>query len=192
MLSVLIPNKGVSREQTDKFIDLVEKELSGVVGQIIVAFDAEGKGKRWAIREALSAATGDAIAFLDADRDIHPKMLRRLIPFLEDYDIVVGSKAVTDSPLHRKIITHLSRLYIRLVFGIKVDTQTGLKLFRREALHSWETNGFAFPIEILKKAKELKLRMVEVPIEVSIKDKMSLKMVIKTFLESIRILLMRG
>lgn len=168
------------------FVKEVEKELPA--HEIIIASDRAGRGKGWAVREALQHAKGDRIAFLDSDGDIPPRMLRRLIPFLDDFDVVVGSKRIWKAPWHRKIITHLSRIYIRLFFGLTCDTQTGIKLFRREALDSWKENSFIFDVEILAKAKKKGMKIIEVPIEAEIKNPMSRKALWNTFLGSIRLM----
>lgn len=183
MLSILIPNH--NEKNIEILIEEVERAL--IPTQIIIATDRKGKGKGWAMREALKHATGQYIAFLDGDGDIPPRMLRRLMPFLEDFDIVVGTKRMSNAPLHRKILTHLSRIYIRVMFGLPCDTQTGIKLFRRTALCPWDTDGFLFDVEILKKAHKQERRIVEVPIEAEITSSMSWGVIWRTFRESLAI-----
>ena len=183
MLSILLPN------HNEEYIhDLIqEAEETSLAAEIIIAVDRDSRGKGWAMREALSQATGEHIVFLDSDGDIRPRMLKRLLPFLEDFDIVVGTKRVNHAPFHRKVLTHLSRIYIRIMFGLQVDTQTGIKLFKREALSDWGTDGFAFDIEVLQKAQRKGLRMIDVPIEAEITAPMSLKIIWRTLCESLRI-----
>jgi glycosyltransferase involved in cell wall biosynthesis len=181
MLSILLPN------HNEKNINLLIKEIEDILPahEIIVASDRSGRGKGWAVREALNHAKGDQIAFLDSDGDIPPRMLLRLIPFLDDFDVVVGSKRNHKAPIHRKIITHLSRIYIRIMFGLFLDTQTGIKLFRREALEEWGTDGFFFDVEILAKARRKGMKMIEVPIEAEITASVSRKIIWKTLIESV-------
>jgi len=62
----------------------------------------------------------------------------------------------------RRIITFLSRLWIKTIFGIPVETQTGIKLFDMYAIPKFETKGFAFDIEILFKAKKFNVPMCDV------------------------------
>lgn len=183
MLSILLPNH--NEKKINLFIEEIEKILPA--HEILIASDRAGKGKGWAVREALNHAKGDQIAFLDSDGDIPPRMLLRLIPYLEDFDVVVGSKRLTHAPLHRKIITHLSRFYIRCLFGLFFDTQTGIKLFRRKAIEDWKTDGFLFDVEILAKAKKKGMKIVEVPIEAEITASISKKILWKTLLESLRL-----
>lgn len=184
MISILLPNH--NEKNIDAFIAEIERIVPGC--QVIIARDRYGRGKGWAIREALKQATGDTIAFLDSDGDIPPRMLTRLIPFLEDFDIVVGSKRITHAPLSRKILTYLSRIYIRIVFGIAEDTQTGVKLFRREVLRRlWAMDGWLFDVEIISAALAKGYNIIEIPIEAEITRKMSLRSVWRTFIESLRI-----
>jgi len=183
MLSIIIPDFNAFEAQETTYV--CRRYFPDA--QIIRAIDLDGRGKGWAIREGLKKATGDIICFLDADMDIHPKMIKRLIPFLEDYDMVVGTKGIEKGLLKRRILTHLSRAYIRVMFGLKIDTQTGIKLYKREAIPEWKSDGFAFDIEILTKAKKNGYSMVEVPIDTTIRKGMSLRAILKTFRESLKI-----
>ncbi len=185
MLSIILPShaeKGIR-----SFIQEVEDLFPAC--EIIVSEDRYGKGKGWAIREALRHAQGDEIVFLDGDGDISPRMLFRLIPFLDDFHVVVGSKRITKSPLRRKIMTHVTRIWFRFLFGVQVDTQTGIKLFRRQALESlgwtWESNGFCFDLEIISRLQKKGFKMVEVPIECEIRRQLAFKTIFKITGESI-------
>ena len=172
-LTVIVPSK--NEKNVVQMVDDIEK-LSPA--QIVIYNDRYGRGKGWAIREALKEATGDVICFIDADRDIPARMINRLIPFLEDYDIVIGKKRLTGS-WQRKVITLFSRVFIGLVFGLWIQTQVGIKVFKRSALPSWDNDSFAFDIEILSKAKKAGMRIIEVPVEVSINKGMPLSSIFK-------------
>ena len=161
MLSILLPSH---RCDTQALMQEVEDSLPGIDLQIIGCNDREGKGKGFTVRMALTAATGDYVCFLDGDGDIHPRMIKRLLPFLQDYDIVCGTKPISGR-LSRRILTYFSRLYIALLFGIKVDSQTGIKVFKRYALSEFYNNQWLFDLELLSLAKKKGFSMIEVPIE---------------------------
>jgi len=182
MLSILIPSK----EEPNILKMLADIDAHFPTAQVIVANDRYGKGKGWAVREALKEATGEYVVFIDGDGDIEAKMIWRLLAVIENYEIVVGKKKITGL-WSRRIITFLSRIYIRLLFGVKVDTQTGIKMFRRHLIPEWRCNSFAFDIEILNKCKHR--RIVEVPIEANIRKKTNLKAVWACFVESVKLLL---
>jgi glycosyltransferase involved in cell wall biosynthesis len=187
MISILIPCRN-----EPKIHDLI-KEIERLFpqdSQIIVCNDREGKGKGWAVRQALKAAEGDIICFIDGDFDIHPKMINRLIPFLDNYDVIVGRKEIRGR-IARKTVTFLSRIFIRLLFNLNIDTQTGIKVFTREAIPDWENDGFLFDVEILIKAKNAGFKIVEVPVEVTpygaTSKTIRSKNVFKCFLEALKI-----
>ena len=183
MISILIPSN--NEENIVKM--LMETELFFPQAQIIVSSDRKRRGKGWALRESLREADGDFIVLIDGDLDIHPRMINRLLPFLSDYDVVVGKKEIKGL-FSRRILTCLSRIYIRIFFGLNIDTQTGVKVFRRDAIFQWQTDSFAFDIEMLFLAKHAGKRIIEVPVEANIKRKAKLSSVIKCFTESVKLL----
>jgi glycosyltransferase involved in cell wall biosynthesis len=141
----------------------IENEVPGDI-QIIGCNDREAKGKGWAMRTALAQATGTTVIFIDGDGDISPRMILRLLPYLRDYDIVCGVKPISGR-WSRRVLSYFSRIYIALLFGVKVDSQTGIKAFRTYALGDWYSNGWLFDLEILSVAKQKGMSMIEVPIE---------------------------
>ena len=185
MLSIILPNH--KEENVHAFIEEIQSILP--VSEIIVSNDTESKGKGWAIREALSLATGDKIAFLDADGEIPARMLLRLLPFIDDFDIIAGSKRIGKSTIRRKVMTRLTRWWFKILFGLKADSQTGIKLFRRSALEAldwnWESNGWIFDCEILARLHAKGFRIIEVPIECDLKRQLAIKTIIKIFGESL-------
>lgn len=52
-------------------------------------------------------------------------------------------------------------------------------------MQNWVSNGFLFDVEVLFNIKKNGGRIIEVPIEAEIKEKMSWRTVWKTFLESL-------
>lgn len=178
MLSVIIPSRLEPRIY--KFIEAIEKEINPL--QIIVCNDRYGQGKGYAVREALKEAKGDLFIFIDGDFDINPFEIFKLLPYLEQYDVVVGSKGLPKR-LDRKILTILSRLWIRLLFNICDDTQTGIKGFNYKP--EWKTDGFAFDIEILARAKRDKKSMITIPVQATVSDTKSLKEIWTTLMDSI-------
>jgi len=180
LLSIIIPSRLEPR--INEFVEEIEKVIRPL--QIIICNDRFGQGKGYAIREALKEAKGDLFIFIDGDFDIQPFEVFKLLPDLEQYDIVVGNKGLPKR-FNRKVLTILSRLWTRLLFNICDDTQTGIKGFNYKP--EWITDGFAFDIEILYKAKKLGKSIITIPIQAIVSDTKSFSDIWKTFLDSIKI-----
>lgn len=138
----------------------------------------DNHGKGFAIRYGAKFATGDMVAFIDADLNIHPRQILRLVKQMEESkaDIVVGSKRHKDSkvkyPLNRKIYSDLYYCFVWMLFGIPIkDTQVGLKLYKREVVEKIFpivlVKRYAFDIEILANAHKMGYKMVEAPIDIN-------------------------
>lgn len=136
-------------------------------GHLISKVNDKGSiGKGFALREAVKAVNADRYIFIDGDGDIDPLYMAPIIFYLnQGYDVVVGKKELPHR-WDRRMVTYLSRIWVRLLFGLKVDTQTGIKGFRYKP--EWELNGWAFDIEILHKAKKAKKKILEVPIHATV------------------------
>lgn len=95
------------------------------------------RGKEGAIktglREALKFDHIKYFAFLDADMQIHPKILETLCERLKDYDVVMGVRQRSrDMPFPRRVANRLANLPYKVFSGIPVhDVQSGLRLYRR-------------------------------------------------------------
>jgi len=117
----------------------------------------------------------DRIAQMDADLSHPPERLPALFAALDDADVAVGSRYVTDGGVEhwawqRRLLSWAGNLYVRLVLGTGVrDNTAGFKAFRRDALVdigvlASASNGYSFQIENTWRATQAGLRVVEVPI----------------------------
>lgn len=138
----------------------------------------ENRGKGNALKAGVEKATGDYIAFLDSDLELHPSQLlmfyNRLLQ--SEADVVIGSKlhpeSKTSYPLRRRIISTGYYIGLRVLFRLNVrDTQTGLKLFKAEiikpVMQTILVKKFAYDIEVLAIINRLGCRIVEAPIVLS-------------------------
>lgn len=176
--------------------------LAALYPRRIVAIRLDmNEGKGGALRAGVKAARGDLLAFLDADLDLHPRQLELFIRMMttRDADVVIGSKMHPDSsvdyPASRRILSAGYYQLIRLLFALPVrDTQTGLKLFRAEALRTniadLQVRGFAFDIELLALIQRAGFRIIEAPIELDFKrvnTRISLMAIAQMFFDTLGI-----
>jgi glycosyltransferase involved in cell wall biosynthesis len=135
-------------------------------------------GKGSALIRGMQVAQGDIVLFLDADLEVHPRQLALLYEVMvrEDADVVIGSKlhpdAEIDYPLKRRILSEGYFLLVKALFRLPIrDTQTGLKLYRREVLERVGprllVKRFAHDLEALVNARRLGYRLAEAPVVVT-------------------------
>lgn len=151
------------------------KLISSHAGRIRIVHYDENHGKGNALMCGTWFAHGDYVVFLDADMDLHPVQLPVLLEMMESThaDVVIGSKrhplSKVNYPAHRRVYSAVYYTMIRLMFGLPVkDTQTGLKVFKRDVLHRVFprilAKRFAFDIEVLANAHRLGYRIVDAPV----------------------------
>jgi glycosyltransferase involved in cell wall biosynthesis len=117
----------------------------------------------------------DIIVTLDADGQHNPSEIKSLLAPIETdkADIVIGSRfikgAYSDMPLYRRMgIKLINRLSGKAKKGNFSDSQSGFRAYGRKAIESLglSENGMGVSTEILIKAEEQGLRVVEVPVQV--------------------------
>jgi len=147
-------------------------------GNIKIVHCETNNGKGNALKEGVEAASGDYIAFLDADLDLHPSQLKRFIEIMqeEDADVVIASKWHAESqvnyPLRRKIMSFCYYMLLVVLFRLNVrDTQTGLKLFKapiiKRVMRMILVKRYAYDIEVLAIINHMKYKIVDAPITIN-------------------------
>jgi glycosyltransferase involved in cell wall biosynthesis len=164
----------VSDGNTDETVGEAERVGSP---RIRVLSYEKNMGKGYALGYGVRNSSGSLVTFIDADMELHPKEIPNFIQVLEagDFQIVVGSKRHPRSrvqyPFLRRLQSRAYQLLVRLLFDLAVtDSQTGLKLFRRDVLMDvvprLAVKRFAFDLELLVVAHHLGYtRIAEAPVE---------------------------
>ncbi|MBT6401579.1 glycosyltransferase [candidate division WWE3 bacterium] len=162
----------------DGTVDNTFEEASKIIHPNVSVIGYEqNRGKGYAVKYGMTQARGDYVAFIDAGMDISSNSISMILEHMVWYnaDIIVGSKRHPASkvsyPFLRKVYSWGYYTFVRILFGLKVtDTQTGLKVYKREVLDAvlprLLIKEFAFDIELLSVAKKLGFNKIyEAPIE---------------------------
>jgi glycosyltransferase involved in cell wall biosynthesis len=169
---VILVNDGSSDNSAEE-IALLSKKFPGEV----VTLELARSGKGEALRRGAQVARGEFVVFLDADLDLPPEQILFFVAIqrVKKADAVIGSKMHPDStvdyPFIRRVYSIGYFWLVKLLFGLPVrDTQTGLKLVRRDlllaALAKTESRGFTLDLELLVRLVQLGAVMVEAPVVV--------------------------
>jgi glycosyltransferase involved in cell wall biosynthesis len=159
----------------DRSYELLSAEFNGHT-EVRVVRNYQNFGKGWALKTGYEYSTGDYVLFLDSDLELSPEHIPNFFRLMieENSDAVIGSKLHPDSdleyPLARKLYSFVYYSLIKILFGLPVmDSQTGIKLFKREALEEALpkvlVKKFAFDIELLLLLFKNRRKIVSAPIQ---------------------------
>ena len=130
------------------------------------------EGFRWAIRDG-----AQYIIHMDADFSHPTSAIPRMLEFIPDFDVVVGSRYTKGGRLddrwswYRRLLSWWANsVWVRFILGTKTkDATAGFKCWRSEALQDIgleriRSNGYIFQVEMCYLAERLGYRIKEIPI----------------------------
>lgn len=138
---------------------------------------SENQGKGHAVRTGIRAAHGKFRLFIDVGNSTEIHHWTQCRPLLhKGADIIISSRKIKKTHIihsHKPLYALAHRIFdmlARPIAGISVsDTQSGFKVFTAESAEAlFEkqiATGWAFDVEILRRAKLLGLQVAEIPIE---------------------------
>lgn len=157
----------------DRTANIVKKYSAKSKNIKLISSSIAGKGL--ALQRGFNHCKGDIVCFADADNSSKPKDIWRLVEKLQDYDVVIGSRAVKElieirQPLKRELFGKLMSLIVRVLFWLPIkDTQCGYKAFKRTVLdavfNSVKSKGFEFDVELLVRIRRAGFSINELPIK---------------------------
>lgn len=117
----------------------------------------------------------DFIMEMDADFSHNPEEIPNFLKYIQDYDVVLGSRYikgvnVVNWPLKRLLLSYFANLYTRIITGMNVkDATGGFKCFRATSLskinfEEVKSNGYSFQIEMTYRLWKKGARIKEIPI----------------------------
>ncbi len=142
-------------------------------------------GKAGAVTSGMLQAKGEYILFMDMDQATPIEEVKKLLPLIKDYEIVIGSRGSErkGDPWTRLLMARGMMTLRSLIVGIRevTDTQCGFKLFRKDVsdklfskIQSFH-HGFkkisgssvkaGFDVELLFLAQKMGYKIKEVPVE---------------------------
>jgi dolichyl-phosphate beta-glucosyltransferase len=173
---VIVVDDG-SADRTAAIVEECRRQRARDAARLMLFRHERNRGKGAAVRTGLSHATGDIVAFTDADLSSPMAEVPALVgPILAGQcDIVVGSRALDRSLIavrqsrFRETAGKIFNVLVRALTGLPIyDTQCGFKAFRRKAigpiLELQRVETFAFDVEMLYLASRMGLIIREIPV----------------------------
>ncbi len=126
------------------------------------------RGYGGALRSGFAAATKDLVFYTDGDGQYDPGEISLLLERMEPgVGLVNGYKIKRHDPLHRIVIGEIYRLFVRFVFGIRIqDVDCDFRLIRRSYLSKagLRSDTGAICVELLQALAFLGCKAVDVPV----------------------------
>lgn len=164
-----------SKDETATSAEVFLSSLDDIETKVIRYEPNRGKG--YAVKIGLLAATADIALFSDADLSTPIEEMSKLLGPIEsgEFDVTFGSRALdrtligTRQPWRREQGGRVVNLIIKTMSGLPfLDTQCGFKAFRmdkfRPLLDLMTIDRFGFDVEFLYVAKHNGLRLSEIPV----------------------------
>lgn len=163
---------------TDETVAVAERLIAelGLGARVIRLPRNVGKGG--AVQAGVAAAAGRAVVFVDADLSAPPEAVVSCFEHVEagKAEVVVTTRVHPDAvitdlpPATRRYGGKVYNTLLRLLGLTQMsDTQCGLKGFTADAAHrlfsDLRVQGFAFDVEILRRAAQEGFSVIELPIE---------------------------
>ncbi|MBL8026128.1 MAG: polyprenol monophosphomannose synthase [Fibrobacteres bacterium] len=160
----------------DKRIFVLHREKKEGLGRAYLA------GFKWGLDRGY-----DLLFEMDADFSHDPKYLPKMIEASKNADLVIGSRYVqgvnvVNWPMSRLLLSWCGNQYVRLIIGLPVaDATAGFKCFRRTTLEKLDfskigSSGYSFQIEVNFHCWKKGLRIKEIPIVFTDREKGTSKM----------------
>lgn len=159
---IILVNDG-SRDNTDEILKKLEKE----VPRIKIITHSKNLGYGMALTSGLNGSIYPLVFFMDSDGQFNISEIDKLIPFADNYDIIVGYRYNRKDSFYRVALGRMYGWLVYLLLGLKFkDINCGFKLFKREALNlknMHNSNGGVFYAQIFSRARGRKIK--EIPVD---------------------------
>ena len=152
-----------STDRTPQIADQFAKDIP----RLRVIHNEVNKGYGGALITGFKAARNDIVAYTDSDNQYDFNEFRKLIPYLDNYDVVIGYRLKRHDSVYRLAQSAIFNAIVTLFFGTKFrDINCSFKIYRKKVLDVMDirsTSAF-IDAEMLIKASNNGYRIVEVPV----------------------------
>lgn len=160
---IIIVDDG-SLDDTAKIADEMAKKYP----QVKVIHHLYNIGYGAALKTGFATCKYDLIFYTDGDHQFDLGELTKLLPFIEEYDIISGYRANRADSISRLIASKIYNFVIWSLFGIRVrDVDCAFKLFKRQVVQTsghYINNGAFICAEFFFLAMRQKYKIKQVPV----------------------------
>ena len=124
------------------------------------------KGYGSAIRNGIKVSRYDWLFWIDADGQFNLNDIKKLLPFVEGYDLIMGYRIHRQDPFLRRFYSACYNYILHWVFGVTVrDCDCSFKLFRRELVGNLVSDSRFIDAEFLLEAQKRGARIKQIGVK---------------------------
>ena len=120
-----------------------------------------------AMRRGFDAARLDWLTYFPADGQVPAEEVRKFVPFMDSYDLIIGRRAsAPDYTRYRRIASRVYTTWVSLAFGLRLTDFNWMQAWRRSlwAAFGSRSNSVFICGEFLVRSQKAHPRMVEIEI----------------------------
>jgi len=153
----------VSKDDTSKIAQEIASKNKNV--RVIQQKEFVGYGKQ--IGTGWENSKNEIVFYTDGDGQFDVNEIKKLMPYIDEYDVVTGYRQERKDPLMRIIYSKMYNLALRFVLGLNFkDIDCGFKLCKKEVINKIKpfTQDRGPDAEFLVKAKAKGFKIKQVPV----------------------------
>jgi len=146
----------------------ITKEIIELNKRVRLVQHDKNRGYGQALITSFAASRKEWIWLSASDSQFDPNEIFKMIPFIKDYDAIVGCRYNRADPPYRRLYAKLYNGLIKVVLGLSIkDINCGFKLIKRGIFDkiSLESAGALIDAEFFYKCKKNNISLKEVAIE---------------------------
>ena len=120
-----------------------------------------------AMRRGFDAASGDWLTYLPADGQVPATEVRKFVPYMDRYDLIIGRRASTpDYTRYRRLASRVYTAWVSMAFGLRISDFNWMQAWRRSLWSQYGSSSNSVFIcgEFLVRAQRGRPRSVEIEI----------------------------
>lgn len=147
-----------SNDGTYEWLVRQAKKVESRIKNVVRVFKKQGKkGKAFSLMEGFEVASGAIFVMIDSDMQYRPSDIPAMVKRISASDIMVADRKYVKISFIRELFSKTFRYFFgKLLFGLDLDIQSGLKVFRREVYETakfFPVSPWTFDLEFLCRAR---------------------------------------
>ena len=155
----------IANDASPKGVDVIN-ELEKEHEKVRIIHHEKNQGFGGAMWTLYTKAEKDLVFTLPGDAQFDPKEFRKMYPWLEGNDLIVGLRKNRGDTFPRRLQSAIYNALVSLMAGKRFYDVNSIKLAKRKVLHDFtiETKSAFIDAELCIKASKRKFKVMEVPI----------------------------